>query len=665
MQDFTYYNGKLAVSSKWLYNNVMTVYSYNHHVKEGNLKVLKRGGGLNNPTLIEYESIRPEKYKLLIRDVLGMDPYRYVKRQAFQNSIIPDPQAREFFARELKTDRNAAKKLPVLVANAEILNAAIRLYNNRRAYRRKLGGSTNDIWATISKEVNAVDKKAYPHNLPGSKDALRKKAKQYQKFSYSVLMHGNRGNQHRLKRNEKIDYLIINLYVQHNKPYAEWVWQMYNSFLAGSLGIVDKATGELFDHTDADYKPISSATVWNIVRAPQYEALIAKLRDGDYEYTQKFRPHHHRTKPVYSLSKISLDDRDIMHTKLEDGTAVKAYYSYDIMSNAIIGRAYNRKKTEDLFVDTIKDMFLFLKRNHIGMPLEAEVENHLVRGFENTLMTIFPFVRWTNPTNSQEKWAEVGIRLKKYGPEKRNNIGVGRHYLKGANKVTTQKIFDEENNNYKQRKGTWQELIENDKAEIDEFNNSLHPDQKRFPGKTRMEVFMENINPDLPDLSEYLFARYVGVPVVTSIRRNSYIKAINTEFMIKDFAILSKLAPNNTNVTAYYIPDETGTVEKLYLFQNGKYIGDAVEIPRYNTAKAEWKDADAENYTKQASYLAKFDKQIKDKKAKTAKVAVIPNEPEIYETEPEIIGSINDEPDEPAFDTGYQKNWANAAVNDM
>ena len=665
MQDFTYYNGKLCVSANWLMTHIVTPYSYKYHVRKDNFKRLRRGGGADNPALIEYDSIRPEKYKLLIRDVLGMDPYSYVKRQAFQNSIIPDPQAREFFARELKEDRNAAKKLPVLVANAEILNAAIRLYNNRRAYRRKLGGSTNDIWETISKEVNAVDKNIYPHSLPSSKDALRKKATEYKKNSYVVLLHGNRGNQYRKKRNDKIDYLIINLYTMMTKPYAEWVHQMYENFRAGKLSIVDKATGELFDHTDPAYKPISPGTVWNIVKDKQYDALIAKLRDGDYEYSQRHRPHHHRTKPVYSLSKISLDDRDIMHTKLPDGTALKAYYVYDVMSNAIIGRAYNRKKTEQIFIDTIKDMFLFLKRNRIGLPLEAEVENHLVKGFKDTLMTIFPFVRWANPANSQEKFAETGIRLKKYGPEKRNNPYVGRHYGKGANKVTKQKIFDEENNNYKTRTGTFEELVANDKAEIEAFNNQLHPDQKRFPGKTLIQVFMENLNPDLPDLPEYLFAQYVGVPVTTSIRRNSYIKALNTEFMLKDFDILSKLAPNNTNVTGYYIPDENGEVERLYLYQNNKYIGDAVNIPRYNTAKAEWTDKDAENYTKQAKYLSQFDKFIKDKKEKATRVAVLPNEPEHYESEPEIIGSISDEPEEPVFDAGYQKDWANAAVNDM
>ena len=665
MQDFTYYNGKLTVSSKWLYHNVMTVYSYNHHVKVGNLKVLKRGGGSGNPTLIDYESIRPEKYKFLIRDVLGMDPYSYVKRQAFQNSIIPDPQAREFFARELKEDRNAAKKLPVLVANAEILNAAIRLYNNRRAYRRKLGGSTNDIWETISKEVNAVDKNIYPHSLPSSKDALRKKATEYKKNSYVVLLHGNRGNQYRKKRNDKIDYLIINLYTMMTKPYAEWVHQMYENFRAGKLTIADKITGELFDHTDPAYKEISAATVWNIVNDNQYKALIAKLRDGDYEYSQRHRPHHHRTKPVYSLSKISLDDRDIMHTKLPDGTALKAYYVYDVMSNAIIGRAYNRKKTEQIFIDTIKDMFLFLKRNRIGLPLEAEVENHLVRGFEDTLMTIFPFVRWTNPTNSQEKWAETGIRLKKYGPEKRNNVGVGRHYLKGPNKVTKQKIFDEDNNNYKTRTGRFEELVANDKAEIEAFNNQLHPDQKRFPGKTRMQVFLENINPDLPDLPENLFALYVGIPVKTSIQRNSTVQAINTKFWIENFEMLKKLEPNNTDVIAYYIPDENGEVEKLYLYQNNKYIGVADTIKRYNTAKAEWKDKDAENHTTQAKYLSQFDKFIKEKKEKATRVAVLPNEPEHYEPEPEIIGSINDEPEQPAFDANYQKDWANAALNDI
>jgi len=666
MKDFTYYNNKFAVSASWLIENIVSYDTYKYHTRKGNFKKLRRGGGAGNVALIEYDSIRPEKYKYLIQDVLGMDPYEYIRRNEFMSLIIPDKKAYEFFAAELRFDKNADKKLPVYVANAEVLNAVIRRYNSRRAMRRKLGGTTKDIWQTLSREVNSVDKKQYPHSLPQSKDALRKKAKQYQKHGYVTLLHGNRHNDHSKKRNEKLDYLIINIYVMQNKPYAEWVHQMYEQFLSGSIALVDRVTGEVFDHTDPAYVEISAATVWNIVTSPKYEALIAKMRDGGHTYSQLHRPHHHRHAPKYSLSKITLDDRDIMHTKSNDKVAVKCYYVFDDVSGAVIGRAYNKKKNDVLFIDSIKDMFLFLRRNGIGLPLQAEVENHLVRDFENTLMTVFPFVRWTNPANSQEKYAERLIGAKKYGPEKRNNVGVGRHYSRRAtNRITQQKIFDEDNNNFKERLAPFEVIVANDKAEIDQYNNELHPNQDKYPGKTRMQVFMDNLNPDLPELPEYLFAKYIGYRVVTSIRRNSYVRANNEKFMITDFGILDQLAPNDKNVEVYYIPDESGKVDKVYIYQNNRFIGEAVQIATYNRANAEWTDADHANYTKQAAYLAQFDKRIKEQKEKATRVTVIPNEPEISDNEPVIIDTITE--DEPAPVPAYQveTDYGNMAVNDL
>jgi len=663
MKDFTYYNNKLAVTATWLIDNIVSYDTYKYHTRKGNFKKLRRGGGADTPALIEYESIRPEKYKYLIQDIVG-DPYKLIQRNDFLESIIPDARAREFFAGELRYDKNADRKLPTLVTNAEVLNACIRLYNRRRAMRRKLNGSTKDIWQTISGQVNSV-RETLKHSLPKSKDRLRKVVKEYQKYGYSVLLHGNRKNKHAQKRNEKLEYLIISIYAMQNKPYAEWVHQTYEQFRSGQLPLVDKRTGELFDHTDPAYVEISPATVWNIVTMPKYEALIARLRDGQHTYSQQHRPHHHRHAPTYSLSRITLDDRDIMHTKSSDKVAVKCYYVFDDMSGAIIGRAYNKKKNDTLFIEAIKDMFLFLRRNKIGLPLQAEVENHLVRDFEHTLMTVFPFVRWTNPANSQEKYAERLIGTKKYGVEKKNNIAVGRHYSRRAtNRITQQKIFDEDNNNYKERLAPFEVIVANDKAEIDQYNNELHPKQDLYPGKTRMQVFKEHLNPDLPELPEYLFARYIGIKVDTSIRRNSYVTANNEKFMITDFGILDQLAPNNKKVEVYFIPDENGEVNKVYLYQDSRFIGEAIPVSTYNRANAEWTDADQDNYTKQASYIAQFDKRIKDQKEKTARIAVIPNEPEISDDEPVIVDSLIPEPDpEPVYqdETDYGK----MAVNDL
>ncbi|KAA5687339.1 hypothetical protein F3G32_28670, partial [Klebsiella pneumoniae] len=97
------------------------------------------------------------------------------------------------------------------------------------------------------------------------------------------------------------------------------------------------------------------------------------------------------------------------------------------------GYAYNRYKTTELFLDCMRNMFQTLDRNGMYIPAELEVEHHLVSDFADGLMqagTVFPLIRWCNPGNSREKRAEHKNREKKYGVEKRTQVGIGRWYAK-------------------------------------------------------------------------------------------------------------------------------------------------------------------------------------------------------------------------------------------
>ncbi len=42
---------------------------------------------------------------------------------------------------------------------------------------------------------------------------------------------------------------------------------------------------------------------------------------------------------------------------MKDGNRVKAYYAYDVVSGAVVGYAYNRLKTAELFLDCMRNMF--------------------------------------------------------------------------------------------------------------------------------------------------------------------------------------------------------------------------------------------------------------------------------------------------------------------
>jgi hypothetical protein len=95
-------------------------------------------------------------------------------------------------------------------------------------------------------------------------------------------------------------------------------------------------------------------------------------------------------------------------------------------------------------------------------------------------------------------------------------------------------------------------------------------------------------------------------------------------------AILAKLKPNNLRVTAYYLPNEEGIIDKVYLYQGGTYICECEKIQKYSTARAEWDDdgSDAEAYTEQAKYVSKHRAMVKEGKNGIAKLLIKDNEPE-------------------------------------
>ena len=290
---------------------------------------------------------------------------------------------------------------------------------------------------------------------------------------------------------------------------------------------------------------------------------------SQWDFNNAYRPYHLRRVGEYSLSKISLDDRDLPRP-MKDGNRVKAYYAYDVVSGAVVGYAHNRLKTAELFLDCMRNMFQTLDRNGMYIPAELEVEHHLVSDFADGLMqagTVFPLIRWCNPGNSREKRAEHMNRAKKYGVEKLSQVGIGRWYAKlEANRPKEEKVYDEKNNTYKVKSYTYDELVADDIRSIHEYNNQLHPNQKRFPGMTRWDVLCSKQNPDLAPWDKAVLYRFIGFRTDTTIKNNSFFTVQYNNFILPEPEIISKLEPRNYKVEAYYLPDTDGNITEVYIY---------------------------------------------------------------------------------------------------
>lgn len=661
-----YYNNILCASV----NDLMAVMSesnYKQLAARGRIEVARRACR-GNCALVVLDSL-PDKYKAAMKEACPNAGVMQLHKW-FRDNYEIDAEARTFFStfRFDNGDLLKPDKVNEYTVNASVIRSIQRLMANTKMLRKsQLDGRIQ--WDEMATAV-AYFKKEYGHTLPESTLRFRKKVAEFNRKGYVCLISGKFQNQNSRVVNYKIERLLLSLDSQPERPFNTTVHEMYLQFVCGELDVYDPETGELFDpeeYTDKTGEPImlSEATVRNYLNNPKNLALRSKIHDSAWDFNNKHRPHHKRKSPLWAFSKVSLDDRDLPR-KMADGNRVKAYYAYDVASGCVIGYAYNRLKTADLFIDCVRNMFRLIDRQGWNCPAEVEVEHHLVNNFADGLIragVVFPFVRWCNPGNSQEKRAEHFNRAKKYGVEKRLQAGIGRWYARlEANRPKEEKIYDEYNNTYKEATYTYDQLVADDIRAIAEYNNQLHPNQKRYPGLTRWEVLCQNQNPDLSPVDKAMLYRFIGEKVKTSIKRSKYCRVNYEDYSLPAPELIGRLAPNDYSVEAYYLPDDEGKVPEVYVYQGDNFIAKCALIRAYNEAAAEQTDEDRQLYAEQAKYNAQFDAMIKREQIR--KVRILPKdtpteEAEIVETAPPVP---IEEADDFSFDANY---YADKAKQDL
>lgn len=634
-QHITYYNNRLAVSAGWMFDDaeIITESNYKWYVRSNKINILRNGGGAGRTALVEYESL-PDKYKQKIIKVLGQSPYELYKSHWFEQYLMPDHKARAFFETYIT---KSGKPLPEDKINeysiqVQFLNALNIVKKEKKSIRKIV--ATNEIfdfWQRISDVINNLQDK-YQHNLPSAHGALRNKFTKYRKEGAESIISGKYGNSNNLKAYPQVIKAILSLYVTENLPFADRVHKYYTEFLDGKREIVDTSTGEvLLPNEFIDQKgkrlDISESLVKNIINSPKYEDLIDSLRSDYSKYKLNSSQYNRRKLPQYSMSKISIDDRRL--AKLADGTEAWIYAAYEPLSQCFVSVAYDNQPANNQLV---MEMFRELYRNSIKHGIywagEIEHEHHLMEGFTKMMDTLFAYRRACNPSNSKEKRIEHGFKVLKYGAEKEVFDNVGRWYGKAGYK---NKEGYKEKRNYK-------EYVADHKRAVELHNNSEHP---TFKGKTRWQVLMENMNPELSMPVGFRVLKHIGYKTQTSIQRSDFVQVQYQDYLI-DRNKMHLLKPYNKNVDAYWLPDENGIIQDVYIYQDDTFISKGKLAERYNEAQIERTDRDEQIRTEQAKHLQKHlkyrNKQKEDLIFKPVMIDV-----DFYEDAKKVIAETNEE----------------------
>lgn len=601
---------------------IMSIPNYKKLAAKEKINVVRSGRGLGGYVLVEIATM-PLRFQERIKLKYG-DMKEDVIRNWLGSHYHIDAKAREFYTRFRfdNGDTLPPEHIQEYTVNASVIEAVMRAMEDATFMRKAMkAGPVN--WGELAGAISYYQAE-FGHTLPVSSNRFKKRVNDFKANGYESLISRKFMNQNRRKVTYDIERLLLSIDAQPEQPFNTTVWEQYNLFVQGELELYDPETGEVLnpaDFTDKDGNPLvlSPATVANYLNNPKNKALRGKLHMSQWDFNNAYRPYHLRSIGEYSLSKVSLDDRDLPRP-MKDGNRVKAYYAYDVVSGAVVGYAYNRYKTTELFLDCMRNMFQTLDRNGMYIPAELEVEHHLVSDFADGLMqagTVFPLIRWCNPGNSREKRAEHKNREKKYGVEKRTQVGIGRWYAKlEANRPKEEKVYDEKNNTYKVKTYSYEELVADDIRAIETFNAQPHPNQKRYPGMSRWDVLCAHQNPNLAPWDKAVLYRFIGQHTETTIRQNTYCTVMYNQYGLPSPEIIEKLEPRNYKVDAYYLPDADGTINEVYIYQNGRYIATCKSVARYNENTAEQTEYDKAAYTEQSKYVAQFDKMMKDGKIK-------------------------------------------------
>lgn len=621
-----HFNNTLCISGPELIKSdgnpqgFMSAAYYNKLTGQKSIEVVRRGCK-GTPALISVDSL-PTKYQDLIKQRFG-DPDAKATTQSISDLMEKDLRAVDFFTGFRLEDGRALpnKNIAAYINDASILNGFKKIQDNVNKHKA-IGAKVRNFWPKALAALPEISER-FPNSLPNSEKRLRETYEKYVKWSmtdqqeaYRSLISRKFMNDNSRKVTALVEKMILSLYTMPVKPFGANVYEMYHLFLNGKLNVVDKATGEYFERDDfkanGQYIEISESTVWNYLNNPLNRAVVDKSRMDILDYNNTHRPHHRRHAPNFSFSKVSMDDRDLPR-KMIGGDRVKAYYAYDVASGAVVGASYSRSKDEELFLECLQNMFRLMDNNDWGVPMEIEVENHLVNKFFDDLAMMFPLLRICAPGNSQEKHAEHFNKAKKYGTEKKTQVGMGRWWAKSeAYRVPSKKV----NNEYVERLFTFDALVADDKQAVRDYNNAPHPKQKKYPGMSRWQVLCMNINPNLSRPNRALWIKSIGKKTETSIKRSGYVRVNYAEYRLPGPKVIERLKPNNYNVDAYWLEEENGQVPEIHIYQQGEFICTCAIDLTYNTAKGEWIDTnDAEIMAGQAGYVAQFDKMIKDGRA--------------------------------------------------
>ena len=220
-----------CVEAGWLVEaGIVTADNYRRLTQRGDVQVVRRGCR-NTPALVAVSSM-PERFRKAMERI-GGDPYAVARQNRIEKAIEPSAEASAYYdTYKLANGRILpAEKRREYYANAVVLTALGKVYEERDGRGKAIGMKSSQTWEELCRQVQDVDRREWPINLPENARKLKAKLKAFQEGGYETLIHkmwieGNK-NAAKVKTEEQEGVLVTLLSDPRNLDSAQ-VATLYN-----------------------------------------------------------------------------------------------------------------------------------------------------------------------------------------------------------------------------------------------------------------------------------------------------------------------------------------------------------------------------------------------------------------------------------------------------
>lgn len=588
-------------------------------------------GGNGRKLLIDFDSLSST-----IQEALG-DP-----RKA-DHPMAPyfewDADATVFYGKFKRAGTAALKpeEQERYIINASVMQAVVKLEQARIAERMNKKKSLVGLVESLRYDVESFQnhlkvKHNVTHTLPVSirfKDLL----KDFKTNGHIAIVKdpNGTGKQNARKVFKREEMVLNGLFKnQLHKPTPTEVASNYEAFLNGYAEVYNQDTGELFD--PKEFPTLSKGCVISYINKWHNQLVTHKARSGDRQvYLGAFKPHHQMDLPTLAGSILSIDDRQPPFVYNKQNDRVWFYLGVDIASQAFTTIVYGKTK-EGIIVDFYRQMVRNYTEWGFCLPYELECESSLNSSFKDTLLrpgAMFQEVK-IEANNARGKYIERMNGKLRYEVEKEAFGWLARPTAKSeANQLSSTK----------KQIVPYDELVNQRMLELEQWNNMPHP---KHANMSRWDYFTNNQNPNLKPTNWNAILPVIGYKTTTScqggyVRLQKKKRAIAEDGKIlTGEALIQKMQTiEGKEFEVYWIDGNDGQVLKAFVYLNERLICEIMEMPRYNRAKAERKDANNplveiqndEAIKINSAYAASVDAFEKRQRSKIENIQIIDNTP--------------------------------------